>query len=266
MSLHVEIIGQGPDLVLLHGWGLHGGAWGPWLEDLTQRARLHVVDLPGHGFSSWPRAATTLAALASHIGEAVPDGAHVLGWSLGGMLALELARQGRRPLAGLILIAATPRFVAGDDWPWGMPEPTLAGFAERLRVDHRRTVQAFLALQTLGDEHQQQTLRALRVAVAARPEPAPEALTIGLEILRVADLRSALPRIETPAIVIAGERDRLTPPAASARIAESLPSACFWLIARAAHAPFLSHAEEVLAAVDAVLGPTRATARDGARA
>jgi pimeloyl-ACP methyl ester carboxylesterase len=45
---HVEIRGAGPDLVLLHGWALHGGMWGPWLDGLAQVARLHVLDLPGH--------------------------------------------------------------------------------------------------------------------------------------------------------------------------------------------------------------------------
>jgi len=257
MSLHVETFGSGPDLVLLHGWGLHGGTWGTWLEALSGRARLHVVDLPGHGLSAWPRHATTLAALASSVGEVVPDGAHVLGWSLGGIIALELARQDQRRLAGLILVATTPRFVAGDDWPWGMPESSLADFAKRLRVDHRRTVQDFLALQILGDEHQQPTLRALRAAVASRPEPALEALTVGLEILRVADLRAALPRIDLPAVVIAGERDRLTPPAASARLAASMPSARYCPIARAAHAPFLSHPRAVLGEVGCCLGDAR---------
>ena len=54
--LHVEIRGTGPDLVLLHGWALHGGMWGPWLDELGRRARLHLIDLPGHGRSRWPDA------------------------------------------------------------------------------------------------------------------------------------------------------------------------------------------------------------------
>ena len=35
MKLHVESRGQGPDLVLLHGWAMHGGMWGPWLDGLV---------------------------------------------------------------------------------------------------------------------------------------------------------------------------------------------------------------------------------------
>ena len=51
MRLHVERLGSGPDLVLLHGWALHGGAWAPVAKRLAPRFRVHVVDLPGHGLS-----------------------------------------------------------------------------------------------------------------------------------------------------------------------------------------------------------------------
>ena len=93
MSLHVEIRGQGPDLVLLHGWALHGGMWGSWLDELATHARLHLVDLPGHGHSPWIPALPSLAELARTVGPIVPPGAALVGWSLGGMIALELARQ-----------------------------------------------------------------------------------------------------------------------------------------------------------------------------
>ncbi len=59
--LHVEIRGDGPDVVLLHGWALHGGMWGPWVDELSRRARLHFIDLPGHGRSRWPEGAVDAA-------------------------------------------------------------------------------------------------------------------------------------------------------------------------------------------------------------
>jgi pimeloyl-[acyl-carrier protein] methyl ester esterase len=131
-----------------------------------------------------------------------------------------------------------------------MAESLLRDFGERLRTDHARTVRYFLALQTLGDEHQRQTLRDLLDALGARPPPAQGALACGIEILRRADLRSAVVGIATPALVIMGDRDRLTPPEAGAALARRLPSASFQLVRRAAHAPFLSHAAEVLGAVE----------------
>ena len=51
MSLHVEVAGDGPPLVLLHGWAMHGGVFAPLVERLAPRFTLHLVDLPGHGHS-----------------------------------------------------------------------------------------------------------------------------------------------------------------------------------------------------------------------
>ena len=249
MNLHVEIRGQGPDLVLLHGWALHGGMWGPWLDELAQTARLHVVDLPGHGYSQWPPAAHDLADLAREVFAGVPRGSAVLGWSLGGMLALELARQQPRHLRALLLVATTPKFVADSEWEHGMQPAILDEFSRGLARDYRRTVQNFLALQTRGDERATETLRLLRGRLAAHGEPDPRALQAGLAILRDADLRDALPGIVLPTLVIAGDHDRLTPPGAGRELACRLPTARLHVIERSGHAPFLSHPQAVLAEV-----------------
>jgi len=253
MKLHVETRGAGPDLVLLHGWALHGGMWGPWLDRLENQARLHVVDLPGHGRSHWAAGTRGIDGLARAVLPHVPSGAIVLGWSLGGMLALELARRHPRHLRALILMATTPKFLAGPDWEHGLAPAVLDEFTHGLAQDYRRTVQNFLALQTRGDEHALATLRMLRSKLASHGEPDERALAAGLVVLRNADLRDALPRIALPALVVAGEHDRLTPPGAGRELAAQLPMARYRLIERSGHAPFLSHPDAVLAEVHGFL-------------
>ena len=243
--LHVEIRGDGPDVVLLHGWALHGGMWGPWIEDLSRRARLHFIDLPGHGRSAWPEGASTLRDLARAVSPHVPPGAAVLGWSLGGMVALELARSRPGDLAALVLVATTPCFLAREDWPAGMNPGVLDGFAAGLAGDYRRTISNFLALQTWGDENATQALRSLRANLDSHGEPDPQALAAGLGILRHADLRDELASIAIPTLVIAGEHDRITPVAAGRELASRLPSARFVEVPKAGHAPFLSHPDAV---------------------
>jgi pimeloyl-[acyl-carrier protein] methyl ester esterase len=260
MTLHVEVRGEGPDLVLLHGWALHGGMWGPWLDELALHARVHLVDLPGHGHSPWIPEVAGLADLARAAGHIVPQGAVLVGWSLGGMIALELARQQPRRMSALVLLATTPKFVAGDGWPTGMDAEVLDQFAQGLAEDHRGTVQNFLALQARGDERAFETLRLLRRNLDAHGPPDPRALAAGLEILRTADLRGVLPGIALPALVIAGQRDRLTPPAAARALASMLPNAAFVEIAHGGHAPFLSHGRQVLDEVRGFLHPGRHTA------
>ena len=253
MSLHVERRGHGPDLVLLHGWALHGGMWGPWLTELALNARLHLVDLPGHGYSPWSADLRGLPALAREVARHVPRGASLLGWSLGGMIALELARQEPGLAGALVLVATTPKFVAGDDWEHGMQAAVLDEFAHGLATDHRGTVQNFLALQTRGDERSTETLRMLRRNLEAHGPPDPRALEAGLEILRSADLRDTLPGISLPSLVIAGDHDRLTPAGAGRALAAALSQARYREIPRSGHAPFLSHGPEVLAEVQGFL-------------
>ncbi|NIV36280.1 MAG: alpha/beta fold hydrolase, partial [Anaerolineae bacterium] len=94
MSLYIDLRGNGPDLVMLHGWGLHGGLFGPVIEPLAERFRLHLVDLPGHGRSPMLEGKYTLERIAEAITGEVPAGAHWLGWSLGGRIALAAAAAG----------------------------------------------------------------------------------------------------------------------------------------------------------------------------
>ena len=67
----------------------------------------------------------------------------MLGWSLGGMVALELARTRPTDLAALVLVATTPRFLEDADWAGGMAPAVLQGFAAGLAQDYRRTISNF---------------------------------------------------------------------------------------------------------------------------
>ncbi|MEO8742605.1 MAG: alpha/beta fold hydrolase, partial [Lysobacteraceae bacterium] len=49
--MRIEVRGNGPPLVLIHGWAMHSGLFGALLDRLAERRTLHLVDLPGHGRS-----------------------------------------------------------------------------------------------------------------------------------------------------------------------------------------------------------------------
>ena len=259
MKLHVATVGCGPDLVLLHGWGLHSGIWAPLLPALSRSHRVSCIDLPGHGHSPAPPAAFDLDAVAAAVAAHAPPEAAWLGWSLGGQVALAAALAGHA-VRRLVLVATTPRFVAGPGWDCGMAPATLTGFADSLARDHRKTVRDFLALQLRGDRRAVTLLGELRGVLAQCREPDPVALRAGLAVLAEADLRARLPAIRQPALVISGARDRLTPAAAGQQLAAGLADGRFIAMPGAAHAPFLSHPEEFLAAVTAFLAAQEAAA------
>jgi pimeloyl-[acyl-carrier protein] methyl ester esterase len=167
-----------------------------------------------------------------------------MGWSLGGLLALEAALRARERVAALVLLTATPRFVRARDWPAAMDALTLARFHDGLLADPAGTLDRFLALQVRGSEAARDCLRTLRREIAERPAPSPVALEMGLDLLRDGDLRNRLAGISCPTLWLFGGRDTLVPGTVSEGLATLLPTARQRVIAGAAHAPFLSHPRE----------------------
>jgi pimeloyl-[acyl-carrier protein] methyl ester esterase len=248
-ALHHEIRGAGPDLVLLHGWAMHAGIFAPLVERLESQFTLHLIDLPGHGRSRDAGIPLTLDAAAAATAALVPEPAIWLGWSLGGLVALEAAARFPAQVRGLVALAASPRFVRADGWEEGMPAAVFHGFAQDLRRDYRGTLDRFLMLEAQGSAHMRDELRLLRAEVFAHGEPAAEVLCDGLEILEGSDLRATLPALAMPSLWIAGRRDRLVNPAAMRAAADAAPSGAFHLVASGGHAPFLTEPDEVANAI-----------------
>jgi pimeloyl-[acyl-carrier protein] methyl ester esterase len=256
MSVHVESVGCGRPLVMLHGWGMHSGLWTPFLPRLAGRYRLHLVDLPGHGYSDPLQAPLSLKGIVEAVTQAVAAASPlgpmtILGWSLGGQVALEWARIEPDRAGALVLMSTTPSFVRRPGWPHAMAEETLRQFGDELRVAYRPTLKRFVTLQVQGSEHAREALGSLRADLFARGEPSPRALADWLELLAAGDLRGAVGEISQPALVIAGDRDTMAPVAAARWLAGALPHATLVVIPGAAHAPFLSHPAAVVAALDA---------------
>ncbi|HCI13486.1 MAG: pimeloyl-[acyl-carrier protein] methyl ester esterase [Gallionellales bacterium GWA2_60_142] len=277
MSLHVEEFGSGEPLLLIHGWGMHGGMWGSVAERLARDFCVIAVDLPGHGFSQdggaedagWversdthrlseagggyryaqPTLQGSLDSIVDELSAQFREPLNLCGWSLGGQVALRWAQLHPQQVRRLVLVTSTPCFVRHPGWDCAMAEQTLAEFAAALEQNYALTLRRFLALQVRGSEDERELLAELRNALFSRGEPELVALQSGLNILRDCDLREALPQIAQPALVIAGERDTLTPPDASRYIAERMPQARLALVEGAAHAPFLSHPDRFVACI-----------------
>lgn len=252
-GLHVEVAGKGPPLVLLHGWAMHGGVFAPLVERLREDHTLHVVDLPGHGRSRDAGVPITLEACARAVRDAVPA-APWLGWSLGGMVALQAAHERPDAVPALVMLCASPRFVRGDDWRHAVSPELIRDFADGLRQDWQGTLDRFIALEAYGSDDARGEIRALRRDVLARGAPDAAVLAEGLDVLERSDLRPLLPTLGVPSLWLAGRRDRLVDPRGMAEAAALAPRATVRVVEHAGHAPFLTHGDEVAAQVRDFLG------------
>lgn len=254
-SVHVETAGTGSPLVLLHGFALHGAFFAPLVPVLTEKRQVLVVDLPGHG-ASQPITPYDLSTIVATLEEALDDldgPISVLGWSLGGQVAMEWARRHPARIAKLVLVSTTPSFIVRPGWPHAMLDETLARFGDELRVAYAATLRRFLTLQVQGSEEGRRTLAALRTHLASRDAPQAAALHDALSLVARSDLRDVLSEIDTPALVMGGDRDTLVPLAATQALAASLRNAAHRTIAGAAHAPFLSHPQAFVTALSQFL-------------
>ena len=245
MSLHVESHGSGAPLLLIHGWGMHGGIWGSVVPQLAQRFHVHCVDLPGNGASA-PLPNYDLDALVYTLSAQLDESLTVCGWSLGGQVALRWAQHAPEQVQRLVLVSSTPCFTEREDWLFGMAQDALQQFGTELERDYAATLRRFLALQVRGCKNERELLSILRECLSSRGEPDLAALRGGLKILRDIDLRGELSSIRQPVLVIAGERDKLTPPEAAFYMVQAMPNAHVREIAGAAHTPFLSHPQVFL--------------------
>jgi len=250
-ELFIETRGRGEtSIVLLHGWAMSGAVFAPLTERLEDRCTLHLVDLPGHGRSRASAIPLKITDCARAIAQATPS-AIWLGWSLGGLIALQAALDFPRQVHALAMVDSSPRFVRGADWPHAISPEILQQFASDLREDHRGTLERFLALEALGSDCAREDLRRLR-RHAFDEAPEVRALCEGLAMLEHTDLRARLRELAQPSVWVAGRRDRLVPWQAMQWSAQQGGGA-FALIEGGGHAPFIGHAEAVLAALRPLL-------------
>lgn len=251
-NLHIQTLGEGKPLILLHGWAMHSGVLGDFAVELAKHYKLTLIDLPGHGLSK-PIRPFTLETIAVQLAQAMPNKpCHWLGWSLGAQVALRMAAAYPERVDKLILLAGTPCFVAKDGWS-GMSEKVLDSFAEMLALDGEETLIRFLSLQVKDIDHAKAILAKLKSALRSAKFPDQQTLQDGLNILKTADLRSVMASLSQPTCAILGTHDSLVSVKAGIAMQQLLPPMQLHLVERAGHTPFLSHPAQTIGLIQQFL-------------
>jgi malonyl-CoA O-methyltransferase len=243
-SLHIQrlapIDGGGtdarPELVLLHGWGSDSRIWQQIAPLLSQHYRVFLLDLPGFGanveHNYWRDESLLLAAMA----EVLPHQAHIVGWSLGGNVAMAYAASYPQRVLSLSLVATNLAFVAGEDWPHAMPQQLFEEFYRQAQLHTATALRRFQQLQVAGDPRGRDLLRQLR---AASFDYDATALVDALAWLQTCDQRQLLQQLALVPQFILGECDQLVPCAFAHELARVV------VMRATAHVPMLSDPQQL---------------------
>jgi len=234
-----ETAGQGYDLTLIHGWGMNASVWSELLPVLRQDYRVTVLDLPGHGNSAGS-SFSDLPSLSRQVLDVMPEKGILLGWSLGGLVALWLAGVEPERFRKALLVSSSPCFVQRPGWSAALEHGVFDAFSSGLEQDYMVTLKRFLALQLQGAEDARNLVRCLGERLNACP-PQKQALVQGLGVLSDEDQRPRLCALGGRVSMLLGGRDTLVPSRMAAELASACPEVDIEILQDAGHMPFITH-------------------------
>lgn len=233
-------------LILLPGWGLGVSPMEPLaaaLQGLDEHLRVQIEPLPEVNSSD-------LDEWLDELDATLPDNAWLGGWSLGGMLASELAARRGERCCGLLTLASNPCFVAHDGWPSAMPAQTFDAFLAGCHADSQVTLKRFGLLCAKGADDPRGLARLL---VSGAPNASSSVLMSCLELLAQLDTREALLAYRGPQLHLFAGMDELVPAEAAGHLLTLLPDVEIGLIEQAGHAFLLEDPHGVAGAIQAFL-------------
>ena len=236
-------VGQGPVIVLLHGWGMSSGIFTDIIKALANDFRLLIPDLRGHGQSD----ASAAYALSDFVEDLTTwfnclglERCNLIGWSFGGQISLQLVAKKALSIERLILVSTTPKFCQSTEWQHGLPEIQVRTMQRQFRRDSEATLAEFMSMMFTGEENS-----TLLTADARQKNisPDPNAGNQSLVTLYSTDIRDRLATISVPTLIHHGNADSIIPPSAGEYMAERVAGAEYVSWDSVGHAPFLSHPE-----------------------
>lgn len=229
-------------LILLHGWGCASNTWQSLIPALQNITNVIALDLPGFGASE-DVPEFTLEAVIDLIAEHLPEKCVLIGWSLGGMLAVQLAKRYPQNISRVITLAANVKFVASREYETAMPVAVNHQFNKSFAENELATLKLFCGLLAQGDTNERSLLKQMRTL--AQPDKINANWHQALELLSTLDNREAFANLTQEGLHILAEKDVLVPVASAQQLATLNSQQQIKTISSAAHAVHWSQPELV---------------------
>lgn len=240
-----------PNLTLIHGWAAESRVWESWAkEQFGPHYSLTLVDLPGFGESeALDNSDHLLEDWLQSIEAILPAKTHLLGWSLGGLIAQQIALRNPTQVSSLICLASTPRFTQNDGWNHSVSPKIINDFIKAISIEAGNTLKKFWRLQLQGVENSRSLMKALVNHMSQRSIPSLKTLNQGLILLKDMDNRDVIKNLTMPTLWLLGEHDPLIPQDIRDALPLLQPQANIQVLADGSHIPFFSKPEETAQAI-----------------
>lgn len=246
-----HVNGSGIPIVFLHGWASQSLVWLDLVKELeaqgvTDRA-IYALDLPGFGHHC-KQPMGSLEDFVSSIENILPSRCLLIGWSLGGMVASQIAARKNIHVTGLVTIATNVSYVQSDGWPSAMPHSTFDEFYQGFQTNTETTLKRFIGLQALGDAERKKVSTKL-MSMLAYTDSQKTFWLKGLDYLKQLNNFSELKKISTPVLHILGEQDKLVPVSTAEQIKKHYADHRVCVLPRLGHVPHISQPDIVAQAI-----------------
>ena len=248
-KLWYEERGAGSPVVLVHGWCMSSAVWKHQYEELAASVRLIAPDLQGHGRSGKGAGHLDFDSFARDLADMFNSlnlsGAILVGWSMGGQIALQAYAELSRRLAGLVLVSATPCFTVCDSFAHGLSSAEAQGMRLKVERNMQRALEGFHSRLFAGDELENHpSAEGIKQLLAMMELPDGAAALDALDALARTDMRPLLAGIDAPVLVVNGSLDRICLPQASCYLKEHIAGAEQIVFPGCGHAPFLTQSRQ----------------------
>jgi pimeloyl-ACP methyl ester esterase len=255
ITWHYEVLGEGDVLVFLHGWAASSRVFVQQAEYFSQKNKVILVDLPGHGKTSWQE--ISFDAVADEINVLLQKinvaSFSLVGSSMGGVVALKLCARFPEKIKRLVMVGSLPQFCRSPGMPLGLDRAQFEKLKSQLAHKYPSILDIFFRSLFTIEERESQKFQWLHQFRREEDVPSKDALVYFLDKLGTEDLMPILKEIKIPALFIAGAQDYICPSDSLAFLKNILPRIHFHVIEQSGHFPFLIRSTEFNQAVEKFL-------------